>query len=138
MKPRRAELLAPTYPDSSPEDIIDNNQTGQVINTEVNIHTIDIQKKTAILQQKKVLKRLKNLIITLSHNPTLLTGPSRHLKVELHYREPRSKLIWPRQYHKTSKIRLTGNWISKAGFKQNERIRVIQMQRMLIILPETD
>jgi hypothetical protein len=72
------------------------------------------------------------------HKGVYLTGPIRHLKVEPHYREPTSRLwLSPQTYRKTSKIRLTGNWIEKAGFICHERIRVIPMHRMLIIVPET-
>jgi hypothetical protein len=95
-------------------------------------------KGSADVSPAKVTRRFKSIILTLN-NSALTTGPSRHLKVELHFREPRSKLmIRPKPYHKTSKIRLIGNWIAKAGFKCDERIQVIQMDRMLIILPETE
>lgn len=90
--------------------------------------------------QKNVVvnEHLQRLFALLSGYPSLLSGPLRHLKVEPHYREPSSRLwLSPQTYRKTSKIRLTGNWIEKAGFICHERIRVIPMHRMLIIVPET-
>lgn len=84
-----------------------------------------------------IINNLQELITLFPSLPNLLSGPPRHLKVEPHYREPTSRLLRSRQeYRETSKIRLTGNWIEKAGFITHERIRVIPMDRMLIIIPE--
>jgi hypothetical protein len=86
----------------------------------------------------QIASGLKELADMFPNLPHLLQGPLRHLKVEPHYREPSSRLwLAPQAYRKTSKIRLTGNWIEKAGFITHERIRVIPMHRMLIIVPET-
>lgn len=115
------------------------------------LSVIDISQKTqggsAILAMENgigsqtnvvVNEQLQRLFALLPNYPSLLSGPLRHLKIEPHYREPTSRLwLSPQTYRKTSKIRLTGNWIEKAGFICHERIRVIPLHRMLIILPET-
>lgn len=114
-----------------------NTENRKTNNAKRNI-TQGIEKE---MQENKNVAQIIEGILKLSSQfaelPILLTGPLRHLKVEPHYREP-TRRIWgdPNLYRKTSKIRLTGNWIEKAGFNTHERIGVIRMHRMLIIVPE--
>jgi hypothetical protein len=137
MKTRRALLLSNTYSTLGGLTALDISQMVQsnqeAIVTRNPVDVIDTESN-----ETRVIKDLHQLTALLSSMPTLLTGSLRHLKVEPHYREPTSRLwLSPQTYRKTSKIRLTGNWIEKAGFICHERIRVIPMHRMLIIVPNT-
>lgn len=133
MKTGRAQMLDTTFPivtDLSVIDISQKTQGGSAI----------LAMENGIGSQTNVVvnEQLQRLFALLPSYPSLLSGPLRHLKIEPHYREPTSRLwLSPQTYRKTSKIRLTGNWIEKAGFICHERIRVIPLHRMLIILPET-
>jgi hypothetical protein len=138
MKTRRALLLSDTYSTEGALTAFDISQIGQA-NQEAVATTNPVKVVGIESNETKVLKGFHQLTGLFSSIPSLLTGPLRHLKVEPHYREPTSRLwLSPQTYRKTSKIRLTGNWIEKAGFICHERIRVIPMHRMLIIVPETD
>lgn len=133
MKTRRAQMLDTTFPIVTDLSVIDISQK-----TQGRSAILAMENGISFPKNEVVNEQLQRLFELLPSYPSLLAGPLRHLKVEPHYREPTSRLwLSPQTYRKTSKIRLTGNWIEKAGFETHERIRVIPMHRMLIIVPET-
>jgi hypothetical protein len=137
MKTRRALLLSNTYSTRTSQSAFDISQTNDA--SQENFDKRNLLKVIEIeSNETRLIKDLHQLIDLFPDIPTLLTGPLRHLKNEPHYREPTCRLwLTPQTYRKTSKIRLTGNWIEKAGFVTHERIRVIPMHRILIIVSET-
>lgn len=132
MKTRGTQMLDTTFPIDTDLSVIDISQK-----TQGGSGILPVENGIGFQTSVVVNEQLQKLFVLFSSYPSLLTGPLRHLKVEPHYREPTSRLwLSPQTYRKTSKIRLTGNWIEKAGFICHERIRVIPMHRMLIIVPE--
>jgi hypothetical protein len=137
MKTRRALLLDAPYSGIASNLSIDNYQDNSTIARKENQRRKISKKNKPNKNEPTLIHQLRQLVTLFPDLPILLAGPLRHLKVEPHYREPRARLLRnPRIYRKTSKIRLTGNWIENAGFTTHERIRVIPMNRMLIIVPE--
>lgn len=139
MKAKNIPSLSNNY--SEVQSTIDNSQTSMVTHKK---RLLKRNRAKGIENDKqnnknvgKILEGLYELSGNCAEIPGILSGPLRHLKVEPHYREPLPALYGqPKPYRLTSKIRLTGNWIEKAGFETHERIRVIPMHRMLIIVPE--
>ena len=141
MKTKRSPLLSKSYSTLPNQIGVDNSQTN--ISTKADILKRNIVKafekeRDEIKNNARIVKELYALSEQFSQLPDLLAGQLRHLKVEPHYREPTSRLLYSSQaYRKPSKSALPATGSEKAGFTCHERIRVIPLHRMLIVMPET-
>jgi len=61
-----------------------------------------------------------------------LLPESRRLKVQPILREKQSD-----PYHNVPSLQLCGEWLRQAGFEYNEYVRIITLNQLLIICPET-
>lgn len=84
-----------------------------------------------------VADHMHQLINTLPNFPTLLKGQVRHLKIMSYTRGYTVQNdIYQNVYPSTSRIYLIGDWIAKTGLNCHDRIKVIPMDRLLIIAPD--
>ena len=82
-------------------------------------------------------RRLHDFRASITTFPALLKGPVRSIKIEPHYRESRATGYFrSRDYTVTNKIRLIGDWIADTGVSYTRRVKVIPLERLLIIVPE--
>jgi len=85
-----------------------------------------------------VVAHLRDLVKSIPECPSLLQGKVRQTKVRRYCgnRQGASRSA-PNASGEICKIDLTGYWIAEAGFTAEQPIRIIPMEHMLIIIPES-
>ncbi len=76
--------------------------------------------------------QLRQNLANLRENGFTLLPESRRLKVQP---VPREKLSDP--FHIVPSLQLCGDWLSVAGFEYNQYVRIISLNQLLIICPDT-
>ncbi len=76
--------------------------------------------------------QLRQHLTNLRNGGFTLLPESRRLKVQPVLREKQSD-----PYHIVPSLQLCGDWLSQAGFEYNQYVRIITLNQLLIICPET-
>ena len=100
-----------------------------------NIVPTEQQSLEALEQLRNALTNMGQLrqnLANLRESGFTLLPESRRLKVQP---VPREKLSDP--YHIVPSLQLCGDWLSVAGFEYNQYVRIISLNQLLIICPET-
>jgi hypothetical protein len=122
-----------SMPIARKEKFISNNRVR-------NVSSLIRLKKLAVKHEARVTGQLHQFVYLFKQFPEVLKGPIRSIKIEEHLR-PTKIYKGPPNYNgfkSTCQIRLTGNWIFKAGLTYNQQLQVIPLDRMLILIPESE
>ena len=76
--------------------------------------------------------QLRQNLANLRDGGFTLLPESRRLKVQPHFRE-----IQGNPYYNVPSLKLCGEWLRQAGFEHDQHVRIITLNQLLIICPET-